>query len=257
MASSLCMGRSRLTPSFLSRSGSPEPMLSGHPSDRQVPAARAGKQELPTESGDVCLHGTVHREAQPPGSVRSGQPREERTYVSIDCHSSLVHGTVKFFKKILFFRSYRIYQKKKYHQRNPQQNRPRGGGRAAPLPTLSLEQGTAASLTPEGFQPTQGQRPVPHQLTTRSREVSFQRDSLTSATVSHEPQTLLPRARPPRSACPICTCRDFTPTSGWPAVATMQCGLDAGGRQGHRGSTGRRGGAPRAPASTSCPGCTT
>lgn len=97
VASSLCMGRSRLTPGFLSRSGSPEPMLSGHPSDRQVPAARAGKQELPTESGDVCLHGTVHREAQPPGSVRSGQPREERTHVSIDCHSSLVHGTVKFF----------------------------------------------------------------------------------------------------------------------------------------------------------------
>ena len=204
-----------------------------------MPAARAGKQELPTASGDVCPHGTVHREAQPPGSVRSGQPREERTHVSIDCHSSLVHGTVKIFFLILFFRSYRIYHKKKYHQRTPQQNRPRGGGRAAPLPTLSLEQGTAASLTPEGFQPTQGQRPVPHQLTTRSREVSFQRDSLTSATASHEPQTL-PRAWPPRSVCPICTCRDFMPTSGWPTVATLQCGLDAGGQQGHRGSTGRR-----------------
>lgn len=83
-----------------------------------------------------------------------------------------------FFFLILFFRSYRIYQKKRYLQRTPPRNRPRGGGRAAPLPTLSLAQGTAASLTPEGFQPTQGQRSVPQQLTTRSSKVSFQRDSL-------------------------------------------------------------------------------
>lgn len=37
------------------------------------------------------------------------QPEEKRTYTSTDCRSSLVHGTIKFFKTILFFRSYRIY----------------------------------------------------------------------------------------------------------------------------------------------------
>lgn len=178
VASSLCTGRSRLTPGFLSRSGSPEPMLSATRLMGRCLQPGQESRSCPQRQGTCALMGQSTGRLSHQVLLDQTQPREERTHTSIDCHSSLVHGTVKFFLKILFFRSYRIYQKERYLQRTPPRNKPRGGGRAAPLPTLSLAQGTAASLTPEGFQPTQGQRSVPQQLTTRSSKVSFQRDSL-------------------------------------------------------------------------------
>lgn len=97
VASSLCTGRSRLTPGFLSRSGSPEPMLSATRLMGRCLQPGQESRSCPQRQGTCALMGQSTGRLSHQVLLDQTQPREERTHTSIDCHSSLVHGTVNFF----------------------------------------------------------------------------------------------------------------------------------------------------------------
>lgn len=119
VASSLCTGRPRLTPGFLIGQGTQSPCcLAARLTGRYLQPGQESRS-CPQRRGTCALMGQSTGRLSHQVLLDQTQPEEERTHTSIDCHSSLVHGPVKFFQTILFFRSYRIYQKKKYLQRKP------------------------------------------------------------------------------------------------------------------------------------------